>query len=172
VVEIRNINAWKRKTEAMRNRVKATATEHVRTQAFRLFKFVVDRTPQYSGDLVSNWNLETNQTGPASYRLHPNKGKIDGIGGWHAVATSAEFKRNAADPILRARTVVSSIKWNTNVRLVNVSPTAQELTYEGPIKFRPSNMDLVKDSSTVLGSGQWNLRAVAITRFKYLGATL
>lgn len=167
-MDIKNANAWKAKTQAMRKRVKTSATEHVRSQAFRLFKFVVDRTPQYSGDLVLNWNIETTNTGMVSYDSSRKTGGFD----WYKAAyTKADFERNKREPLARAKHVLSTVKWNSNIRIANSSPTAQIIAYDEDTKFRQENYENVKDSAEVL-TQQWNIRAVTMVKFKYLRAPL
>lgn len=172
---ISNLNAFVQKLERDKRRIKTTATQHVRSQVLRVYKFVLERTPQYSGDLVSNWRLNIGVGSSSAYVPHPNKDEFDGIGGYSAVYTQSEFKSNWMPQLKRARQEVLSVRWNSRIALVNYAPHAYDLTVgaaldgsQKPFAFREVNYTLVKDSAAVLAGQMWNIRMVTLMKFKYL----
>lgn len=155
---IKNINAWKAKTESAKLKIKASATEYVRRQAMIVLKEAVRVSPQFSGDYAYNWKLEVNRQ-EGSY---DNKFKPPGYD-WKAVPVGERKQAGnvgvIADSLEYSREVILPyIKWNSTIRLVNYSPTAQLLD-SGQVTFRPEN--LISPPEGVV--------AYLNTKFKYLG---
>ncbi len=126
-------NPWLAKTKAQRAQVKVTATKFVQNKAIVILKMALKVSPQYSGDYAFNWFLETNQITAGYDRRF--KGKP-----WNHV-----IMRKQGDPVaikenLRVNMeLIQQIKWNSKIRLVNMSPTA-DLLNAGLVKLRPENL--------------------------------
>lgn len=179
MLTVGNKNPWKAKLEREKKKIKSTATVYVQKKTLQVFKFVLERTPQYTSDLVTSWGIEVG-AGAASfgYSQHPDKGKENALympgafmsGGFDPVNSEAEYGRNWKRMYELAKVRVQFIKYNNKIAIVNNSPTAGLLqsTVRSPPTFRPITYDLVKDSETVLSGSLWNIRSVTIMRFKYL----
>lgn len=103
-----------------------------------IFTDLVKGSPQWSGNLASNWYIE----------FHGIKGNYDPIAGY----SQSEWRRDdpynlGDDPAVSATLQrelpkVAQIKWNSNVRLVNYTPYATEVEAgQGPNgrDIRPEN---------------------------------
>lgn len=155
---IKNINAWKAKTESAKAKVKASATEYVRRQAMIVLKEAVRVSPQFSGDYAYNWKLEVNrQEGSYDNKFKPPDYNWKTVpladrkqaGDLAAIQGALEYSRDAVLPL---------IKWNSIIRLVNYSPTA-EIINSGQVRLRPENLIYAPDGVV----------AHLNMKFKYLG---
>jgi hypothetical protein len=100
-------------------RVATEADKQYRQKVFYMFKDLLNVSPQYSGDFVSNWRLVVNGT-EADYRVWPAK---TGHGKWD-LAESRVFQKGDPDAVnfafTRAKFVAFGI--NDKVRFVNATP--------------------------------------------------
>lgn len=160
---VKNANAFSQKIAAEKRRIKSTATEYVRSYVFRMYKFAVDSTPQYSGTTVSGWSLQTNLITPAM----PSRKPADWVTLEGVVLTSSEFNRNKAIEIAHAREQIATLKYNTKIKLVNNSPDVDELIAGKATDWRDINYELVKNSQDVL-MAHWNIRSVMLLKFSML----
>lgn len=148
-----NVNAWKKKTEAAKRKVKSSATVYVRAQAKKVLIEAVRISPQWSGNYAYNWILEV-RSQPGAYdprfKVTP----------WQ----SLKSPRQAGDAEVMSASMryldemLEPIKWNSTIRLVNYSPVA-ELIESGQANLRPEN----------LIPGGYGVIKHLETKFKYLG---
>jgi hypothetical protein len=142
-----------------RDKLHSKATKLVRGRAKRIFDEALKVSPQWSGDFAANWTIETNQTGSLGYRSTKKVTPWRDLQWWDTgVDSTAKEKKSfssgtyddkpmakyagAPDAIALARVVnyarIETLKWNTNVRLVNKSPTA-DLIESGEVNLRRVN---------------------------------
>lgn len=115
----------KLRNAAARHEIKVT--EAYRNFVWTVFEDVVRHTPQWSGNLASNWRLEVGGAwvGHGGYRQHPHyaeegrKLHLPPLYAGHPAATTSALEW-AAPAILRVR-------WNSIVRVVNYSPYAEDV---------------------------------------------
>ncbi len=173
-----DMNAWKKMTEAHKARIKSTAAQYVRNKTLQIYKFVLERTPQYTSDLVTSWGIEVG-AGAASfgYTQHPDKGKgLDlytaaafSNTGFAPIDSQSEFDSNVKRMYELAKVRVSFIKYNSIIKIVNHAPSADIIQDANRgSEFRPVSYQLVKDSQQVLVNNAWNVKAVTLMRFKFL----
>jgi len=149
---IRNINAWKTKTESMKARIKSSATSYVQRQVFVVLKEAVRVSPQYSGDYAFNWVIEVKGAqGAYDHRYKKNP--------WFTETPRQQGDLEIIAAVMKyAEDVRPLIKWNSIVSLKNYSPTA-EIIESGKVHLRRVN--LVEAPEGVI--------AYLNTKFKYLG---
>jgi hypothetical protein len=169
---ISGLNSFLRKTDKQKAIIKGKASDFVRRKTLTVARFAAQRTPQYSGDLVSNWHLAIGVGARAPY--HSKKG---GYPMADPVNSGAEFSKNWRQSYAAMRVSAQAIRYNSRISLVNTSPTAFLLTNGIPaqltddkFRFRPVNWINVPDSGTVLSDQLWNIRTVIYAKFKYLGS--
>ena len=125
-VQITGLQALIRKNQMERLRAKAKITEGVRRVVAGVFKDVVTTTPQYSGNLVSNWQIVFGAWG-AQYK------PIAGYG----IKTSTPYMRGdnpaVSNTLDRELWKLDNLRWNSKVRIQNSAPYAEEVEAgEGP----------------------------------------
>jgi hypothetical protein len=108
---------------------KLGVTQALKNLVMTVFEDIVIHTPQYSGNLVSNWRVEVGGAfqGASTYRKHPDytppgtKWKpIDypyAAGLSPGVSDALEFNAESID----------RIRWNSKIRIVNNAPYAAEV---------------------------------------------
>jgi len=168
---INNLNAFLRKTDKQKALIKGKASDFVRRKVLTVARFAVQRTPQYSGDLVSNWHLAIGVGAKAPYLS-----KKAGYPMADPVNSGAEFSKNWRESYSAMRISAQKIRYNSRIALVNTSNTAYFLTNgvpssgDGDFRFRPVNWANVPDSGVVLNDQVWAIRTVIFAKFKYLGS--
>lgn len=154
-----NFEEWVKRSKAALKKVHLSANEVVQRRVKIVLNEAIRVSPQWSGNYAINWGIETNQTGSWSeqYSL-----KVDpwqdlewwdiGVGGMEASrhtdfrmskgmaksagdGTALAFARHTQNTYEK----IATIKWNTNVRLVNKADVAEALD-EGFIKLRKVNL--------------------------------
>lgn len=174
-----DLNAWRRMVESQKKRIKSTATEYVQKKTLQVYKFVLERTPQYTSDLVTSWGIEVGVGAtPLGYTAHPDKGKPNAQfmpaafmnEGVDPVSTQSQYDQNWKRMYELGKARAKFIKYNNRITLVNYAPTADILqnSARDPATFRPVTYQLVKDSSSVLVNDLWNIRSVTLMKFQYL----
>lgn len=136
----KNINAWIVKTQRQKENIKSTATDFVRRKAKEVLKTAVKVSPQFSGNLAANWQLELTSTGGTRYL--PYAMRSPGFN-WRKVTNSAKHKVGDTEALeYNLRYVndfpLENLKWNSRIKLVNHAPQL-ELWESGQIAPRPEN---------------------------------
>jgi hypothetical protein len=194
-MEIKNANAWKAKTQAMRKRVKTSATEHVRSQALKVFTFVLKATPQLTGNLAANWYLHLSDADPGrgGYAPAPNPSWPSGKSPYihfsenmRPITKDYKSPRAMGDteatsgPLARAKLDLARARWNSRITIVNTATYAEELqdgsaemyvgpNEWGPLEYRKVNRSVASSISPDLLKGAvWNIKAVVQAKFRYL----
>lgn len=147
MITFTGLNNYKKKTEKQKALLATKATELVRKRTRTVLRYLVLNTPQWSGNTAASWRIDLNykpaNTEPSrlydesieeafadgSYKLPDGGLKFIGDeGAWkEALAMNAEHFK--------------AIRWNANVRIVNVSFAGNALA-EGVIEekeLRPGN---------------------------------
>lgn len=134
-LEIKGLQAFIKKNEMERLRAKAKITEGVRRVVAGVFRDVVMTTPQYSGNLASNWYIVFGPWG-APYRELPSYG----------VTTDHPYERGndpaVSETLDRELWKLDNIRWNSKVLIRNSTPYASDVeAYRGPNgkPIRPEN---------------------------------
>ena len=153
MIEIKNLNAWLLKTRAAKDKIKSKATDHVQSQVLKVFKTILKESPQYSGDFVSNWNVVTNAYSSPGYQELPYKDFLEGeyertaentykIDYYKSLLRSFGHPAAMRVAMLHASDVISSIKWNTKVYIVNTAPIADAVATGSLYPYRPVHAHL------------------------------
>ena len=103
-----------------------TVTQAYKNFVWTVFRDVVEHTPQWSGNLATNWRIEvgTAWLGHGVYSQHPSYSE-DGKGlgkakfAGHPDAVQAAIESEADS--------LSRIRYNSKVRIVNYTPYAEEV---------------------------------------------
>lgn len=136
VVKVKGMNAWMRKTEAEKKRIKSTAQEYVRSSVKKVVDEVAKISPQFTGNYVVNWELQTNHN-TATYR-HTYK-----WADWRQVPNKLRMRQEAnpavADMKQRNYAIISTIRYNSKIEFWNHAPVADYIE-QGLVDFRdPQN---------------------------------
>jgi hypothetical protein len=146
---------WVKMSDAVMKGVHENANEKVRRRVKLVLDEAVRVSPQWSGNYAVNWGVETNQTGTWRQQRTLKVDPWRNLQSWDigASETKADHSRTALGWAKSAGDLtaiaaakknsnyenIASIKWNTNVRLVNRSQVAGELD-AGTIKLRRVNL--------------------------------
>lgn len=121
-----------------KSKMLTTITQAKRNLVSAAFQDVVRLTPQFSGNLASNWKIEVHGV-PSSYKRISNYRVRD----WRR--TPKQYEMGDDPAVSRSNkelAKLSTIKWNSRVSIVNNTPYAQEIQ-DAPgngIKIRPVNL--------------------------------
>ena len=140
-VKISGIEALKKRILNVSTKTSVSATALLRRRTRLILQELVLNTPQWSGATAASWVVEI-ATYPASkyhykyaennLRSNPDWRKqspIRKIGNVDAFLVNKEFNDER----------ISSIRYNSKVSIVNVSPVADKLATEPYLKLRPGN---------------------------------
>ncbi len=106
-----------------KNKLATTVTQAKQNLVTAAFEDVVRLTPQFSGNLASNWKIEIHGV-PAGYKRIANYRVRD----WRKVPK--RYKMGDDPAVSRSNkelAKVSAIRWNSRVSIVNRTPYAQEI---------------------------------------------
>lgn len=164
-VNTKGINPFMAKIKREQEKLKSTPQAYVRARVFAVYKFVIDATPQYSGALVDSWSLRTNLVTPEDTSKGFDDGPVD----------AGEFEANKKAAIAKARAQVATLKYNSQIQLVNTHYKALALSRgidpEGgagePLSWRLLNYQNVRQADEIL-TASWNIRSVTLAKFQYL----
>ena len=140
MIQLRGLNTFLAKTAKQRELVKQKATDFVRGKAKLVLMEAYKVSPQWSGDFVYNWAIETSSSGSRGYTPYYKKGKTGNRGedvfepvqmGDPAAATAGMRQWEQYS--------LGSIKWNSKIRLVNYAPEAEGIA-SGELVKRPENI--------------------------------
>lgn len=133
MIKVTGLNAWKRKTEAAKKKIRSTATKYVQNTVRRVYKDALQVTPQWSGSTVWNWTIAT-AAGEAGY-----SGRFK-VSDWRSITPRYAGHPEAINAALRnEEEMIIRLHWNSNIALVNKSPT-MELIETGQVRLRPENL--------------------------------
>lgn len=137
MIKLRGLNNWKAKSDAMKKRVRVSATEHVKAKVWRIYLDALRVSPQWSGNYAYNWAIDINKQPSAYSKAFKEKD-------WAQLARDRKVKYAGHPDAINAamtaeRDTIELIKWNSDVRLVNHAPVA-ELIESGKVNLRPENL--------------------------------
>jgi len=133
-IEVKNLNSFLSKTKAQRALIKSRPTEFVKKKVTQVLKAVLKESPQYSGDFVSNWQVVTANSPHTGYTKNWYKTELDNeyrsinhrdssqIKEYYDKVRYAGHPEAIQEPLASGLAVISTIKYNTKVTLVNSSP--------------------------------------------------
>lgn len=152
---VKNINAWKTKSDAAKRRIQGKATDYVRKQVLTVFKEALRVSPQWSGNYAANWQLSF--TGAAGGKGWDKLWKVDD---WREVTPRQAGDARSYRQTLEFWTEIVNrqLYWNSTVKLENHAPVA-DMIESGEVKLRPQNL---------IPGGQ-GVIAYLNMKFKYLG---
>ena len=149
-VEVKGINAMVAKLRKHQLIMQGKITETKRKLVRDVFTDLVKGSPQWSGNLASNWYIE----------FHGNKGSYSPIDNYDPQNwKDVEHYQAGADPAVsrtlqRELSKLNQIRWNSKVQIVNYTPYAQEVEdgqgpgYKG---IRPENYKFTGTGSKQYG---------------------
>lgn len=160
-----NVKNWQQLKSKATGKVHNSATTVVRRRVSLVLNAAVKVSPQWSGDYAMNWTIETNQLGAGAYtssfKVHPWQAlqwwDTNPVTGKTRASTSYSAKtgqgiaRAAGDAEILAMSkavnsgLIDTIKWNTQVRLVNHAPVAD---FMGAVNLR--NVNLIAGKTGVI----------------------
>jgi hypothetical protein len=135
-VKVTGMNAWMRKTESEKRRIKTSAQTYVRNSVKKVVDEVAKISPQFTGNYLFNWELQT--TGHlASYS---SKYKW---ADWHKVPNKLRMGQGenpaVGDMLQKNYAIINTLRYNSKVQLWNHSPVS-DLIEQGAVDFRsPQN---------------------------------
>jgi hypothetical protein len=135
MIEIKNLNAWLKKTQAAKARIKSKATDHVQSQVLKVFKVILKESPQYSGDFVSNWEIVTNINGASGYVEYRYKDKLEkaaldlGVNSdeYLSMIRQAGHPEAISYALRNGMETIETIKWNTKISIRNSAPISDDI---------------------------------------------
>lgn len=119
----------KLRNAAARHEIKVT--EAYRNFVWTVFEDVVRHTPQWSGNLASNWRLEVGHgaQGFGGYLQRPGYGENLGRGlkSAHSVPYYAGHPAAVSESLSEAQAALSAIRWNSVIHVVNYAPYGEDV---------------------------------------------
>lgn len=137
-IKPKGIDGFLRKIRQKDLVMKGKVTEIKRKIVKDVFEDLVKGSPQWSGNLASNWYID----------FHGAKSSYSPISNYHPTSYqdsdrySVGMNPAVSDTINRESSKISQIRWNTNVTITNQAPYAKEVEEgKGPgfKKIRPEN---------------------------------
>lgn len=112
-------------------RIQRSVTETHRRIVKHIFTDLVTLTPQWSGNLASNWYIEFHGI-KGTYQEHPDKYDSDIWNYRQAIGMLGEYHQRGdaaavGEALRRELPKLSSIRWNSIVRIVNYTPYAEDV---------------------------------------------
>lgn len=144
-IKISGIESLKHRIRNVTTKTSVSATALLKRRTGLILKELVLHTPQWSGSTAASWIVEI-ATYPASkyhYKLAENELKSPEAkqGDWLKQAPIRQIGHpdamRAAMDVNRDR--ISSIRYNSKVSIVNVSPIADEMATNPDFHLRPGN---------------------------------
>lgn len=133
---IKNINAWKNKSQAAKKKIKQSATSYVRQRVLMVYKDILKVSPQWSGNYAYNWQISTrlNEVSPRWDK------RFKGVHNWYKVEPKHAGDPEAINAAIRsAMGEIENIKWNSRISVVNYAPIADAIE-AGTVPLRPENL--------------------------------
>lgn len=132
------LNAWTNKSNSAKKRIKQKAGAYVQSKVKAVLLEALRVSPQWSGNFVANWVIETNKNKPKGSGYNKAFKQED----WQRFRSVAKKvgDRPAIDwniAYVNSDTI-AEIKWNTKVSIVNYAPIADDME-AGNIRLRPEN---------------------------------
>lgn len=105
-------------------RAQGRVTEDLQERVLTMFVDLLQVTPQWSGNLVSNWQIVVGgQTRAQAYQELPNKSIAWGRIGVHKMGDQEAVDYTLSRELPR----INTIRWNSKLAFVNVAPYAEEV---------------------------------------------
>jgi hypothetical protein len=116
------------KLRKQEKRYKMGITVRYQKLVFKMFKDVVEHTPQWSGNLASNWVIEVGSVGEGQggYRQLPSYAGVN----WKGTAAKQAGHSDAvaiAISYAEGSDRIGSIRWNSRVSIANHTPYAAQV---------------------------------------------
>lgn len=121
---------------------KAAATKQYRSHIMRLYRELLLIYPQYSGDSIANWDIETDVRAAREYVQTEMKGKVIDQPIYEAGEISPGFNSAYARGLARMRDVT---QYGQPVLFVNNSP----VEIDSPIVVGPDGVSKLRDPDVV-----------------------
>lgn len=141
-VKISGIEALKKKIQNVTTKTAVSATGLLKRRTGLVLRELVLNTPQWSGSTAASWVVEI-ATYPASkyhYKFAASQLKAD-LGSWRSQNPVRRIGNtdvlNVSKDVNSER--IASIRYNSKISIVNMSPIADELATDPDFKLRPGN---------------------------------
>lgn len=125
MLQISGVNRYVTKTAKQKAQVKRGAENLVKRMARTVLKDLVLNAPQWSGETASSWRIDLNYRSASESRGSSLK-----VEDWTSVLPNPSYKGDSeawVDALAANTDALKAIKYNSKVRLVNISPYAVEL---------------------------------------------
>ncbi len=140
MIQVKGLNSFLKKTEKQKEKIKQKATDYVRGKVLLVLRDAQRVSPQWSGDFVYNWAIETSSSGSRGYTPFYKKGQTG------RKATDSYKPVQMGDPEAGLAAMrdwekfsIGSVKWNSKIKLVNYAPEAAGIA-SGELVKRPENV--------------------------------
>jgi hypothetical protein len=144
-VKISGIEALRKRILNVSTKAEVSATKVLQIRTEKVLKELVLNTPQWSGSTAASWNVEI-AAYPASKALYKVVSREltseKAITGAWREQSPVRFKGDADAYAVSAywnASRIKSIRYNSKVSIVNVSPISDELATNPDFKLRPGN---------------------------------
>lgn len=132
MLQVTNLRQFQYSVAAAKARLSGTVTKKYQQFVTKVFTDLVEHTPQWSGHLAANWNVNlTHDAAPAvvPWKTSEYSEPVHQMGDPEAVSFA----------LGRAKGQISKIRWNTKVSFVNPVDYAAEVE-ANPQLLRPVNL--------------------------------
>lgn len=145
MIHITGIEQTIKKLRNAAERHELTVTRAYQNFIRTVFTDIVQHTPQWSGNLASNWRIEVGRYWQGRVRYdqlstYKNDGSYKSIN----EPFSAGLNPAVDDALLEAEYSIQNIKWNSRIRIVNYTPYAEDVEVGLPPEdsggFRDKNL--------------------------------
>lgn len=166
-----NANALKlsmKRLQATREAVLKRGDGGFRQKLFYLFGLAVKVTPQFSGDMASNWNIVVDGDMPV-YRPWPGKFDVpvrrDGTGSYRLAPHQAGDPEAVTTSMARGANQLKGVTMKSRVHFVN----ATDLSTDGTQMFGPDGVEQLRGVNIIPGSVR--IETYLRARAREIGAT-
>lgn len=140
-VKISGIEALKKRVRNVTTKASTSATALLKNRTRLILKDLVTHTPQWSGSTAASWVVEIAAFPASKYHYKFSESQLRSSPNWKEQSPVRSIGNTAAlDVSLQINNDrVSSIRYNSKVSIVNVSPIADDLATSPDFKLRPGN---------------------------------
>lgn len=118
---LRNLQSFEKSVGRAKARAEGKVTRRYQEFVAKILKELAANTPQWSGDLAASWEVVVGKDTPASQFGHTDLKQTPPVP--RALAKFKGDKAAVEEALQRNAFILLTIRWNSNVRIVNNNPT-------------------------------------------------